>query len=179
MKNEIARQSAHDLTNFYFFGASSLTLKISTESSVTRSWKQTDCVMKTTANEAPATDPSSRVYKNLFAPGTIAVIGASNDPMKPGGRVIKNIKDHDFGGRLWAVNPKSGSILELPTYRSIDALPEAPDLAIVAIPAKFVLPAVQELADRGTGATIVLTSGFGEKDAAGRQAEQEMKGLEI
>lgn len=131
--------------------------------------------MRTINDEALASDPSSRVYKNLFSPETIAVIGASNNPLKPGGRVIKNIRENGYAGRLWAVNPKTESILGLPTYPSISDLPEAPDLAIVAIPADFVLAAVQKLADRNTGATIVLTSGFGEKNEAGKQAEQEMR----
>ena len=92
-----------------------------------------------------AEDPM-KIYRNLFHPGTIAVIGASNDPLKPGGRVIKNIKENGYAGRLWAVNPKAGDILGLPTYASIQALPETPDLAIVAIPSALVLPALEELA---------------------------------
>ena len=124
-----------------------------------------------TASEA---DFSSNIYQNLFFPETIAVIGASNDPLKPGGRVIKNIKENGFAGRLWAVNPKTEHVLGLPTYRSIQALPEAPNLAIVAIPSAFVLQAVEELAGRKTGAAIILTSGFGEKDEAGKRLEQEI-----
>jgi acyl-CoA synthetase (NDP forming) len=116
-----------------------------------------------------------QIYRHLFHPGTIAVIGASNDPLKPGGRVIKNIKENGYGGRLWAVNPKTRDILGLPTYASIEALPAAPDLAIVAIPSALVLPAVEALARSGTGALIVLTAGFGEKDEAGKLAEQKMR----
>ena len=130
-----------------------------------------------TAQDNTAQDlaDSSRVYQNLFFPKTIAVIGASNDPLKPGGRVIKNIKENGYSGQLWAVNPKTKDILGLPTYESVAALPEAPDLAIVAIPSAFVLAAIQALAERKTGAVIVLTAGFGEKDAAGKQVEQEMR----
>lgn len=49
---------------------------------------------------------SKEIYKNLFHPESIAVIGASNDPLKPGGRVIKNIKENGYEGLLWAVNKK-------------------------------------------------------------------------
>lgn len=118
-----------------------------------------------------------RVYQSLFHPTSIVVIGASGDPLKPGGRVLKSIKENGYGGRLWAVNPKATDILGLPTYPSIAALPKNLDLAIIAIPAPFVLPAVQELAVRKTGAVIVLTSGFGEKNAAGREAELQMKSI--
>ncbi len=119
----------------------------------------------------------SKAYENLFHPRSIAVIGASNDDLKPGGRVIKNIRDNGYNGRLWAVNPKSDQILDLSTYPSIKALPEAPDLAIVAIPSAFVLNAIEELSGRKTGAIIVLTAGFGEKDEAGKLLEEKMCGI--
>lgn len=129
-----------------------------------------------TTENTPTADAgaSKNAYRNLFDPRTIAVIGASNHPLKPGGRVIKNIKECGYSGKLWAVNPKNENVLDLPTFPSIGTLPETPDLAIVAIPYRFVLSAIQELADLGTGAAIVLTSGFGEKDEAGKQVEQKM-----
>lgn len=117
---------------------------------------------------------SQETYQRLFNPKSIAVIGASNDDLKPGGRVLKNIKDNEYQGKLWAVNPKTPDILGLPTYKSIYDLPEVPELAIVAIPAKFVLPTIKDLAEKGAKAVIVLTAGFGEKDEAGKAIEQEM-----
>ncbi len=114
------------------------------------------------------------VYDCLFRPESIAVVGASNEALKPGGRVIKNIKENGYGGKLWAVNPKTPDILGLPTFKTLTDLPEAPDLAIVAIPAKFAVRTLEELGNLGTGAVLVLTAGFGEKDAAGKLAEQEM-----
>jgi acetyltransferase len=119
-------------------------------------------------------DHAKSVYQHLFHPQSIAVIGASNDALKPGGRVLKNIKDHGYTGDLWAVNPKTPDVQQLPTYPSVASLPAAPELALVAIPAPFVLETLQVLADMGTGAVIVLTSGFGEKDAAGKALEQQM-----
>jgi len=124
---------------------------------------------------APVTEYPPNAYQNLFHPKTIAVIGASNDPLKPGGSVIKNIKENGFCGQLWAVNPKTGDVLDLPTYPSIEALPDAPDLAIVAIPSALVLPTIEELSKRKTGAVIILTAGFGEKDEAGKLVEQKMR----
>jgi acyl-CoA synthetase (NDP forming) len=120
---------------------------------------------------------SSKAYDLLFAPKSIAVLGASNDSLKPGGRVIKTIKNHGYKGELFAINPKTASILGLPTFASVADLPKAPDLAIIAIPAPYVLGALEELALKGVGATIVLTSGFGEKDEQGKIEEQKM--LEI
>ncbi len=120
---------------------------------------------------------SQRIHQCLFRPRSIAVIGASGDPLKPGGRVLKNILEHGYAGILRPVNPKATEILGIPVCSSIAALPETPDLAIVAIPSAMVPAAVAELADRGTGATIVLTSGFGEKDAAGKAVEAKMKAI--
>ena len=118
---------------------------------------------------------SSRIFQCLFHPGSIAVVGASGDPLKPGGRVFKSILDHGYQGELWPINPKAAQILSVPAFPSVAALPGVPDLAIIAIPSRMVLAAVTELAELGVGATIVLTSGFGEKDDAGKAVEQEMR----
>ncbi len=132
-----------------------------------------------TGNETaiPSNDRSKRIHQCLFRPKSIAVIGASGDPLKPGGRVFKTIFNHGYGGILRPVNPKATEILGIAVCPSIAALPEIPDLAIVAIPAAMVVAAVSELAARGTGATIVLTSGFGEKNAAGKEVEARMKAI--
>ncbi len=122
-----------------------------------------------------ASDCSRRMYQCLFRPQSIAVIGASADPMKPGGRVFKLILEHGYGGALWPVNPKATELLGIPAFPNIAALPEPPDLAIVAIPSHMVLAAVTELAECRTGAVIVLTSGFGEKDTAGKELEAKMR----
>lgn len=134
-----------------------------------------DEMMTVQDNAPPEADHASKVYQSLFYPKSIAVVGASNDPLKPGGRVIRNIKENGYSGRLWAVNPKAGDILGLPTYATIQELPQAPDLAIVAIPSGLVLPALEALAGCGTSAVIVLSAGFGEKDEAGKLAEQKMR----
>jgi len=118
--------------------------------------------------------PGKATYDYLFNPESIAVIGASTDPLKPGGRVFKNIKDHGYKGDLWAVNPKTKDVQGMPTFETIKALPGAPDLAIVAIPSRWVIDTLQALADKGSRAVIVLTAGFGEKDAQGKEVEKKM-----
>ena len=117
---------------------------------------------------------SRAVYAALFEPDSIVIVGGSNDVLKPGGRVTKNIKDNGYSGELWAVNPKTPVVLDLPTYRTIDDLPHGPDLAIVAIPSPFVVGTLRALAARNTKAVIVLTSGFGEKNKKGKEIEYEM-----
>ena len=123
-------------------------------------------------------DPKTRsTYACLFHPKSIVVIGAGNNILKPGGRVFYNIRENGYEGDLWAVNPKTEDVQGRPTFKTIQDLPGPPDLAIVAIPSGAVLPAMQALADKGTGAVIVLTSGFGEKNAQGKALEQEMLAL--
>jgi acetyltransferase len=133
-----------------------------------------DEIMAATDSKASEQDYFANAYQYLFNPRHIVIVGASNDVLKPGGRVMKNIIDHGYGGNLWAVNPKTADIMGQPTFVSIDDLPETPDLAIVAVPSAFAVATIEALANRGTGAAIVLTSGFGEKDAEGKQAEEQM-----
>ena len=122
----------------------------------------------------PDTVLKKTTYDCLFTPESIAVIGASIDPFKPGGRVFKHIREHGYKGRLWAVNPKTRDVQGMPTFKTIQALPCAPDLAIVAIPSRLVMDALQSLADKGARAGIVLTAGFGEKDTRGKKMEDKM-----
>lgn len=112
------------------------------------------------------------MYEFLFKPRSIVVVGASNDEFKPGGRVTKNIKEYGYKGDLWPVNPKSNTIMGLPAYPSIEALPGNPDLAIIAIPSAGVRSALESLAAKGTNAVIILTAGFGEKDEKGKAEER-------
>jgi acyl-CoA synthetase (NDP forming) len=121
-------------------------------------------------------DRARRVYRHLFHPRSIAVVGASNDPRKPGGRLVLNLKRNAYAGRLWAVNPR-GRVLDLETVPSIAELPEAPELALIVIPGPAVRSALGELAARGAGSAIVMSAGFGEKDAAGREEEQRLRAI--
>ena len=118
------------------------------------------------------TSRSAEVFKILFNPESIVVIGASNDPSKPGGRVTKNIKENGYRGSLWAVNPKAASIQDLPTFKTIEALPGPPDLALIAIPAPLVQSTLEALARKGARASMILTAGFGEKGEKGKEEEK-------
>ncbi|HBA55991.1 MAG TPA: CoA ligase [Syntrophorhabdus aromaticivorans] len=117
----------------------------------------------------------TRAYNALFKPKNIVIIGASDNLSKPGGKVLRNILDHGYGGVLRVVNPGADSISGVPSFKSVDDLPDTPELAIVAIPAPFVVPTLENLAARGTQAVIVLTSGFGEKDEKGKEEEERMR----
>ncbi len=110
----------------------------------------------------------------LLAPASVAVIGASADPVRIGGRPIANMLARGFGGRILPVNPKRSEIQGLPAYPSVAALPEVPAAAIVAVPGAAAVAAVADLARAGTGAAIVFTAGFAEVNAAGAALQAEL-----
>ncbi|MFH1152661.1 MAG: acetate--CoA ligase family protein [Pseudomonadota bacterium] len=111
------------------------------------------------------------ILSGFISPASIAVVGASHDTGKPGGKIVENILSRGYRGELFPVNPKSALIQGLPAVSSIGSLPYAPDLVYIAIPAQFVADAFLELAKLGVTRVIVLSSGFGEKDEAGGREE--------
>ncbi|SDC98558.1 CoA binding domain-containing protein [Cupriavidus sp. YR651] len=116
---------------------------------------------------------TSAAIARLVKPRSVAVIGASADPNKTAGRPVSYLTRHGFDGAIYPVNPKVDAIDGLRCYPDIGSLPEVPDVGIVLLGAERAHHAVRELARRGTGAAIVLASGYTETGAEGarRQAE--------
>ena len=110
----------------------------------------------------------------LVAPKSVVVIGASADTSKWGGMLVANLRLGGFPGPIYLVNPKGGSILGLPVHAAISDLPEAPDLAIVAVGAALVDAAVDECGRKGVRAVVVVSAGFSETGAAGRALEDQV-----
>ena len=108
---------------------------------------------------------------SLLRPASVAVIGASSDPTRIGGRPIQYMLNQRFQGEILPVNPNRAEIQGLRAYKSIADLPSAPDTAIVAVPTKVAVAAVGELAARGVKSAIVFTAGFAEMDDAGVAAQ--------
>ena len=94
----------------------------------------------------------------LLAPRSAAVVGAGHRPGSVGRTILLNIRDAGFAGPLHAVSPHGGDIEGIPCVRSVADLPEAPDLAVVAVPAAQVVAAAQECGRRGAGSLVVITS---------------------
>src|SRR5438128_8256648 len=101
------------------------------------------------------------------APRSIAVIGASENPHKIGGRPILYMKRHGFRGAIYPVNPSRAEIQGLQSYPSVRALPEVPELALVIVSGEAAVAAVDECAALGVKIAVVLASGFGETGAQG------------
>ncbi len=110
----------------------------------------------------------------LLSPGSIAIIGASADPAKINGRTLRFLQQKGYAGRIFPVNPKYASIAGLHCYPDVAALPETPDLAVIAVPAPQVLSAVRALVQRGCRAAVIFSSGFSEMGESGRQLERDI-----
>ena len=96
----------------------------------------------------------------LLAPRSAAVVGAGRRPGSVGRTILLNIRDAGFAGPLYAVSPHGGDIEGIPCVRSVAELPEAPDLAVLAVPAARVVAVAEECGRRGIGSLVVITSGL-------------------
>ncbi len=112
------------------------------------------------------------ITKALIQPRSIAVIGGSNETRKPGGKVLKNILEQNFGGDVYVVNPKEDNIQGIQCHKDVKDLPEV-DLAILAIAAKYCPDTVDVLTkEKGTKAIIILSAGFSEENEEGKILEE-------
>ncbi|MGC8878178.1 MAG: acetate--CoA ligase alpha subunit [Anaerolineae bacterium] len=114
------------------------------------------------------------MLESLFSPKSIAVIGASRTEGKLGHAVVSNLIQSGFKGKIYPINPQSSEILGFPAYPSITAVEDAVDLAVIVIPAKGVLEALEECGKKGVGAVIVISAGFRETGHEGLLAERKM-----
>jgi acyl-CoA synthetase (NDP forming) len=112
--------------------------------------------------------------KEALAPRSVAVIGASDNPHKVGGRPLLYMKRYGYRGAIYPVNPGRKVVQELKSYSSLESLPETPDLAIIAVAGEEAVAAVAACAARGVKVAVVMASGFGETGAAGLRIEQSM-----
>ncbi|MHA2423707.1 MAG: acetate--CoA ligase alpha subunit [Candidatus Thorarchaeota archaeon] len=110
----------------------------------------------------------------LFNPRSIAVVGASSTKGKLGNDVLRNLIDSGFTGKIYPVNPKGGKILDKPVSRSITEIPGEVDVAVIVIPARFVVPVVEECGKKGVKALVIITAGFKEIGHDGHEAEKKV-----
>ncbi|WP_334191938.1 acetate--CoA ligase family protein [Pararhodobacter sp.] len=112
--------------------------------------------------------PVSRIIE----PQSIALIGATEDYAKFGGRILHHLVDHGYAGRIFPINPKRAEVLGHPCFKSIADVPEAPDIAIVALPASSLEAAIRSCGEAGVGACIVVTAQLGEFSEEGAALER-------
>jgi acetate---CoA ligase (ADP-forming) len=110
----------------------------------------------------------------FFHPRSVAVVGASRNPGSIGGRVLQALIAAGFRGAVYPINRQATVVASLAAYPSLSALPEAPDLAVVTVPRDAVLSVIDDCAARGVKAVVVITAGFAETGAQGRELQQKL-----
>ena len=115
---------------------------------------------------------SVRNLDKLFAPRSVALIGATPRPGSVGAVVARNLRRAGFAGELMLVNPHYDTIDGLTVHPNVASLPRAPDLGVIVTPAETVPCLIHELAARGTRAAVIITAGFGELGQRGQTLQQ-------
>jgi acetyltransferase len=112
------------------------------------------------------------INQELLNPRSIVVIGGSNNVHKPGGAIVRNIKNGGFGGDLHIVNPKEDEVQGIKAFHDVKDIPQT-DLAVLVVAAKFCPDYVDYLcSEKGVRAFVIISAGFGEETKAGAVLEQ-------
>ena len=110
----------------------------------------------------------------LFQPRSVAIIGASNDPTRIGGRPLRYLIEGGYAGSIYPVNPRRDLTQGLAAFPDIESVPGPVDVAVVAVPAERVLATLEACGKRGVGAAVLFTSGFAETSDAGARDQQQI-----
>ena len=114
------------------------------------------------------------INRELLQPGSIVVVGGSNNVHKPGGAMVRNILQGGFKGTLRVVNPKEDEVQGIKVFHDVRELPPT-ELAVLVIAAKMCPDTVELLAkEKKTKAFIIISAGFGEETKAGAKLEQQI-----
>ncbi|MFD3613249.1 GNAT family N-acetyltransferase [Streptomyces atroolivaceus] len=120
----------------------------------------------------------ARSVQRLLAPGSVAVIGVGREPGGVGRTVLRNLLGSGFTGRVHAVNTSfaadQGTVDGVPAHRSVGGIGEQVDLAVVAAPAERVPEAVADCGEHGVQGLVVLSAGYAERGAEGRERQREL-----
>ncbi len=117
---------------------------------------------------------TDRDLRPLLAPRSIAIVGASkSNPYAS--RLLVNLANGGFTGRLYLVNPRQDSIDGHPCHPSIEALPEPPDLAVLVVPQRAVVDVLDACGRKGIRAALIISAGFGEAGEPGRAAQEDIR----
>jgi acetyltransferase len=138
--------------------------------------------MTTATTKSPRLDSSSDILHHatrrpldpIFAPKSIAVIGATETVGSVGRTILENLIKGNFPGKLYPVNPKRDTVLGVKAYPSITAVPEKPDLAIIITPPATVPGIIRDCGTVGVKGAIIISAGFKEIGAPGVELERQV-----
>jgi acetate---CoA ligase (ADP-forming) len=120
------------------------------------------------------TRKSTKYLDKMFNPKSIAVVGATNDEKKNGGRLIRYIIENGFDGEIYPVNPKNATIRGYKCYPTVREIPYEVDLACVIVASKFVPGIIKDCAEKGIKNAIIYSSGFAEIGEVGQKLQDEI-----
>ena len=129
------------------------------------------------STDATAARSQASAYASMrpiFAPRSVAVVGASRRRGQLGAELLHNLRTTGFRGALYAVNPNVTELEGVRSFPTLAAIPEPIDLAIISVPAALVHGVVDDAIAKGVGALVIITAGFGETGEAGRASEAEL-----
>ena len=110
----------------------------------------------------------------FFKPRSVAVIGATETPNSVGRTILTNLLSNPFGGTIYPINPKRPNVLGVRAYPTIGDVPDEIDLAVIVTPARAVPALVQQCADKGVPAAIIISAGFKETGPEGVELERQI-----
>ena len=108
----------------------------------------------------------------LMNPKSIAIVGASNNPMKMGTMHSLSILKDGYKGKLYIVHPKEAQVLRQPAYKNVSDLPETPDLAFIVVPSEHLPGLIEDFGKKGTKYAVIITAGFKETGSEGKKLEE-------
>jgi acetyltransferase len=111
---------------------------------------------------------------SIFAPKSIAVVGASKRPGNAGNDIFRNLLHAEFNGSVFPVNPKASNILGVACYNKLADIPGPVDLAVLIVPAAAILGVVDEAAAKGVKALVIISAGFKEVGHQGAELEAQL-----
>ncbi len=112
--------------------------------------------------------------EDLLCPRSIAIVGASDDPTRIGGRPLRHMINQRFEGRIYPVNPTRDTVQGLRSYPSLLDIEGDVDFVLIAVPAHLVVRAVREAARKGARTAMVFSSGFAETGSAGAAMQDDL-----
>jgi acyl-CoA synthetase (NDP forming) len=113
-----------------------------------------------------------RGLQAFFEAESIAVIGASKKQGKAGNIILRNLLNGGYGGRIYPVNPSLDEVFDLKAYPSVKDIPEGVDLAVVAVPNRVVVDVVEDCAEKGVKAVLIISGGFSETGEDGENLQE-------
>jgi acyl-CoA synthetase (NDP forming) len=118
-----------------------------------------------------------RSVREVLESKSVAVIGASRDPLKPGAQLLNVLKKVGFQGQVAGVNPQGGQVFEMPLYRNLEEIPFPVDLAVLHIPPASVPAALEECAGKGVKGVVISAEGFAEAGPQGAKYQEEVRNI--